>query len=121
VARPIGMLAMASAPVALFVIGGSLVGLAIGPLLGEVAPIAIGKLVVHPLIVFAFLLAMPPIEPTLRAALVAYASMPMLSIYPILAQRYGREGFFAAALLLTTLLSFATINVVLWILSAGLV
>jgi malonate transporter len=120
VARPVGMLAMATAPVALFVIGGSLVGLAVGQLLGDVAPIAIGKLVVHPLVVFLFLLLMPPIEPTLRAAVVAYASMPMLSIYPILAQKYGREGFFAAALLLTTLLSFATISVVLWILSAVL-
>jgi malonate transporter and related proteins len=120
VSRPIGMLAMASAPVALFVIGGSLVGLAIGPLLREVAPIAAGKLVVHPLVVLLFVLLLPPIEPALRAAVVAYASMPMLSIYPILAQKYGREGICAAALLLTTLLSFATISVVLWVLSAGL-
>jgi predicted permease len=118
--RAIGMLATASAAVALFVIGGSLVGLSPVGMRGDVALVAIGKLVVHPLAVFACLLLLPPVDPALRAAAVAYASMPMLSIYPILAQKYGREGFCAAALLVTTLVSFATISGVLWILTAGL-
>jgi predicted permease len=116
-ARTISMLASASAAVALFVIGGSLVGLGVGKLRDEVAPVAIGKLIVHPFAVFVFLLLLPPIDQTLRAAAVAYASMPMLSIYPILAQKYGREGFCAATLLVTTLLSFATISATLWLLT----
>ncbi|MEP7183098.1 MAG: AEC family transporter [Betaproteobacteria bacterium] len=118
VMQTIGLLATASTAVALFVIGGSLVGLKVGGMLGDVALIAIGKLVVHPLAVLALLLVLPPVDPVLRAAGVAYASMPMLSIYPILAQKYGREGFCAAALLVTTLLSFATISAILWMLSA---
>ena len=114
------MLANASAAVALFVIGGSLVGLSPAGMRGDVALVAIGKLAMHPLAVVAFLLLLPPVDPTLRAAAVAYASMPMLSIYPILAQKYGREGFCAAALLVTTLASFATISGTLWILTAVL-
>lgn len=116
--RAIGMLASASAAVALFVVGGSLVGLRVGGMLRDVALVATAKLAVHPLAVFAFLLLLPPIDPELRAAAVAYASMPMLSIYPILAQKYGREGFCATALLVTTLLSFATISGMLWVLTA---
>jgi hypothetical protein len=39
----------------------------------------------------------------------------MLSIYPILAQKYGFEEMCAAALLLATVLSFLTISVALWL------
>jgi hypothetical protein len=120
VSRTIGMLASASAAVALFVIGGTLVGLRVGGMLGDVALVAVGKLAVHPLAVLALLLVLPPIDPRLGAAAVAYASMPMLSIYPILAQKYGLQGFCAAALLVTTLASFATISATLWMLTAVL-
>jgi hypothetical protein len=37
-----------------------------------------------------------------------------MGIYPILAQRHGHEGFSAAALLGTTLGSFVTLNLLLW-------
>jgi malonate transporter len=46
----------------------------------------------------------PPDDATLRAAAVVFARVPMLSIYPILAQKYGFESFCAAALLLATVL-----------------
>jgi hypothetical protein len=89
-------------------------------MLGDVALVAVGKLAVHPLAVLVLLLLLPPIDPRLGAAAVAYASMPMLSIYPILAQKYGLQGFCAAALLVTTLASFATISATLWMLTAVL-
>jgi predicted permease len=117
VTRTIGMLATASAAVALFVIGGSLVGLEVRGMLGDVALVAIGKLVIHPLAVAGLLMLLPAVDPTLRAAAIVYAGMPMLSIYPILAQKYGREGFCAAALLVTTLASFVSISALLWLLS----
>jgi hypothetical protein len=112
--RTVNMLAMASTAVALFVIGGSLVGLDVRNVLGDVAVVALGKLVVHPLAVFAALWLLAPVDPHLRMAAVVYASMPMLSIYPILAQRYHYEGFCAAALLVATLLSFLTVSAALW-------
>ena len=51
--------------------------------------------------VLAMLSLLPPIDPTLRTAAIVYACMPMLSIYPVLAQKYQHEGFCAAALLAT--------------------
>jgi predicted permease len=118
--RTINMLAMASTALALFVIGGSLVGLDVQNVLGAVAGVALAKLLLHPLAVFAMLWLLPPIDPPLRMAAVIYASMPMLSIYPILAQRYHYEGFCAAALLVATLLSFVTVSIVLWLMTSVL-
>lgn len=39
----------------------------------------------------------------------------MMSIYPILAQKYGQEGLCAAALVATTVTSFFTISGFLWL------
>ena len=63
---------------------------------------------------------LPPADPALRTAAVVFVAMPMLSIYPILAQKYGLEGYCAAALLLATVLSFATISLGLWLLGPQL-
>lgn len=114
VAKAVGLMANASSAVALFVIGGSLVGLQLQGRLRDVGAIAFSKLVLHPLVVLGLLLLLP-IDAALRTAALAFAAMPMLSIYPILAQPYGEESFCAAALLLTTLLSFVTISIWLWL------
>lgn len=116
--RTVNMLAMASTALALFVIGGSLVGLDVKNVLGDVVVVALGKLLLHPLAVFAMLWVLAPVDAHLRTAAVIFASMPMLSIYPILAQRYHYEGFCAAALLVATLLSFLTVTGVLWVLTS---
>ncbi len=117
-ASTINMLAMSSMAVSLFVIGGSLVGLHVKGLRRDVSAIALGKLLLHPLAVGLMVWLVPPGDATLRAAAVVFAGVPMLSIYPILAQKYGFEGFCAAALLLATVLSFVTISVILWLLGS---
>ena len=114
VSRPVDMLAAASVPVALFVIGGSLVGLKIWGMMRDVAIVAAGKLFIHPLVVGLMLWLLPPMDPLFRTAALGYACMPMLGIYPILAQKYRLEGFCAAALLMTTWLSFFTISIIFW-------
>jgi malonate transporter len=115
-ARTINMLSLSSAAVSLFVIGGSLVGLTTKGMRRDVSAIAMGKLLVHPLAVGLLLWCFPPSDPGLRAAGVVFAGVPMLSIYPILAQKYGFESFCAAALLLATVMSFITISMMLWLL-----
>lgn len=111
--KVIDMLAVASAPVALFVIGGTLYGLKARGLMADVAMIAAGKLIIHPTaIALAFLLA-PSLDPNLKTAGILFASAPMLSIYPILGQRYGQEERCAAALLVSTVFSFITISLVI--------
>lgn len=118
-ARAIELLALASAPVALFVIGGSLVGQRVHGMLGEIGLIAIGKLVLHPLAVLAMLWLLPPIDPVLQMVALVLASAPMLTIYPIFGQKYGQEGMCAAALVITTLASFLTLSVLVGVLKSG--
>jgi len=116
--RTINMLANASTAVALFVIGGSLVGLHVKPILGRVSALALAKLLLHPLAVLGMLWLLGPVDPKLRMAGVVYASVPMLSIYPIVAQYYHEEGYCAAALLVAVMLSFLTVTGVLWAMTA---
>lgn len=106
--------ATAASPLALFVIGASLVGLRLEGLRRDLAVVVLGKLVLHPVAVFLALLILPPLDPPLRVAAVIFAGMPMLSLYPALAQKYQQEGFCAAALLVATVLSFVTISVWIW-------
>ena len=117
--RTVGLFAQASAALSLFVIGGSLAGLQTRGLHAQVAQIAFGKLIVHPLLTWAALrgleaLGMAPLDPALRTGVVLAAACPMFGIYPILAQKYGHEGLAAAALLGTTVASFFTISLALW-------
>ena len=120
-ARTVQMLAAASGAVSLFVIGGTLVGLSPGGMGLRIWSVVAGKLLLHPLLVFVAVSALPllglaPLSPELRFAAVLMAAMPMMSIYPILAQNYGEEDDAAAGMLLATLCSFFTINGLLWLL-----
>ncbi|MGA8785692.1 MAG: AEC family transporter [Polaromonas sp.] len=120
VGRTVTLFSQASGALSLFVIGGALVGLQIQGMRRQVAQIAVGKLLLHPLAVVAVLLlseaaGLVPMEPQLRMGLVLTAACPMMGIYPILAQRHGRDGLAAAALLGATVASFATISLLLWI------
>ena len=118
--RTINMLALASTALALFVIGGALVGLEVRNVFADAVTVALGKLMLHPLAVFAMLWLLGPIDLHLRRAAVIFASVPMLSIYPILAHKYQLEGFCAAALLVATLLSFLTVSAALWLMTSVL-
>jgi malonate transporter len=117
VTRAIDMFAMTSAPIALFVIGGTLVGLEIEGMIGDVLRIVVGKLLIHPLAVFTAVMLLPFIAPQLKMAAVIFACVPMLSIYPILGQRYHLEGVCAAALMGATVTSFFSITV--WLIAVS--
>jgi len=111
--QTVSLAAAAAPPTALFVIGGSLVGLQLAGIRGDIALITCGKLLLHPLCVLAFVLLFPPEQPLLRAAAILFAAMPMLSIYPVLAQRHGHERICAAALLAATVSSFVSISLLI--------
>lgn len=118
-ARAVDMLTSASAPVALFSIGGTLAGLSLKGMSGDIGMVVAGKLILHPLAVFLLFLLLPFGDPSLRTAAVINAGMPMLSIYPMLAMKYGKEGITSAAVVLATIVSFFTISVLLWLTGAG--
>lgn len=117
--KSVSMVASSTSPIALFVIGGSLVGLHLNGLRVDMGLIVVGKLVLHPLCVLAWVLLFPPTEPLLRGAAVLFAAMPMMSIYPVLAHRYGQEKLCSAALLGATVLSFFTITAAIALLPAA--
>lgn len=126
ITRTVTLFSAASSGMALFIIGGTLVGLQVKGMRRQVSLIAVGKLLLHPLAVFAAvsllpLLGLPAVDGDLRTAAVLSAAMPMLGIYSILAQRHGFEGFTAAALLATTAASFFSLSAILWLMrhSAG--
>lgn len=115
VGEAIALLAGIAPPVALFVIGGTLASLPVRGAYRQVAGIVAGKLVLHPLAVFAALALAPGVDATTLAGGVLFASVPMLSIYPILGQRHGREMLCATALFAATLASFFTISALIWL------
>jgi predicted permease len=117
VATAIDMLASAAPPAALFVIGASLFGLRVQGMASDVGQIVLGKLVLHPLAVLGAFLLMPDMDPFLLAGGLLFACAPMISVYPIIGQRYGMEAVSAAALMVGTLASFVTISLVIWLMT----
>lgn len=110
IAKPLQMLAMASSATALFAVGGTLAGLQLKGTLGDIARIVSGKLVLHPVVVFLVLFLVPSLDPTMKKAMLIYASAPMLSVFALLGRPYGQEQTGAASLMVATLLSFLTIS-----------
>ena len=108
------MLAASASALALFVIGGSLVGL---PLIGNRAlamQITVGKLFLHPAMVFVALLVLGTgLSPELQAAVILSAAMPIFTIYTVFAMEHGREGVASLALLGTTVGAFVTLTLLL--------
>lgn len=115
--RTVTLFAQASGALSLFVIGGSLVGLPVKGMGSNVAQIAVGKLLFHPLVMtFVLWWILPIQDPVLRMAALLTCAMPMFGIYPILTQKHGHDGLSAAALLVTTMASFVSLNALLWLL-----
>ncbi len=108
--RTLDMLGGSAAAVALFAIGGGLASQRVQGSIGPALGVAAGKLIGHPLVAFGILTLVPGLDPMLRQAALILAALPMVTLYPLLAQRYGQGEIPATALVLTTLLAFITIN-----------
>ncbi|WP_341645538.1 AEC family transporter [Thauera sp. SDU_THAU2] len=117
--KAIDMLSLASAAIALFVIGGNLAGSSVRGMGREVALITAGKLLLHPLAVLLAVIIVPGIPVELQAAAVLFACVPMLSIYAILGQKYGMEALCSAVLVVATIVSFVTISIIIWLVKAS--
>ena len=117
--RAVGMLAASCSAMALLVVGGSLTGQAFRGIWRDVSLIMVGKLLLHPLVVLLLVMVLPPMPREMQIAVVILAAVPQMGIYPILAQRYGHDGLAASAQLATTVVSFVTLNALLWILRPG--
>lgn len=124
VARSIDLCASASSAASLFVIGGTLVGISLKKESLHAAPVIIGKLILHPLLVLGAVMlighaGMTPLEPNYQMSILLMAATPMMGIYPTLAQAYGRAQSSAVSLLLATLVSFFTLSAFLWVMQGA--
>lgn len=116
-AKAIHMLAEAAGPAALFTIGGMLHGLRVRGMAVDVSQVVLGKLILHPLAVLGVFLLLPHPDPLLVAGALLFACAPMISVYPLFGQQYGQGDASAAALMVSTLGSFVTISLVIWLLT----
>ncbi|WP_235040809.1 AEC family transporter [Vreelandella profundi] len=111
------LLADAAGPAALFVIGGTLFGLQVKGMARDVGQIVIGKLLIHPLVIFIAFSLVPDIDPLYKVGAILFAAAPMISIYPLIGQRYGAGGMSAAAMLVATISSFFTLSLIIGLLT----
>lgn len=113
VEEAIAMMARASVPCAVFVVGGTVAGLKLSGIAGETVWPVLGKLVLHPLAVAAGFGLVGGVPPELAATGIVFASVPMFTVYPILAGRFNLGGMAAGALVVATGLGLLSITVAL--------
>jgi malonate transporter len=113
----IDVLAVTVAGVSLFAIGGMLVGLKTRGMVTDLSSIVVGKLIIHPLYIFVLMIFFPAMPQLFQHVAILLACMPMFSIFAVIGMRYQYGGLCSAVLLPTTLVSFITINLVVWLIS----
>jgi hypothetical protein len=117
-AQAIDMLAEAAGPAALFTIGGMLHGLKARGMAVDVSQVVLGKLLLHPLaVLLAAFLLLPDPDPLMIAGALLFACAPMISVYPLFGKQYGQGDISAAGLMVSTLASFVTISLMIWLLT----
>ncbi len=120
VERLLDTLARAAAPCALFAMG---VTLALRPLKRvpvELGPIAILKLVIHPVIAYVMLSVVGNFDPVWVYTAVLLAALPTATNVFVLAQQYGVWVERASAsVLITTVLSVGTVTLLLYLIQSG--
>jgi predicted permease len=123
VATAIDMLAKASAPCALFVVGGTIAtlrgqgrvsGRASG-VAAEVGCIVACKLFLHPLAVAGAFFLVGGADPGMERIGIVLASVSMITVYPIFGARYGLGAVSSTALVAATAIGFVTITAALGI------
>lgn len=113
----IQLIANSASAVALFVIGGSLVGLSFEGNLRLASQAAVGKLLVMPLfaalVMFVMQRAGITLDPDFRTAAFVSAALPTMAVAAIFAQEVGRGALASLSILINTLGAFITLNLVL--------
>lgn len=112
--RSVDLIAGTSTGVALFTVGGMLVGLQIKGALTDIFMIVGSKLLIMPTVAFGLLMSfiaigLPDLPNELRAAAIITCALPPFSIMPSIAEPYGEADVTTAAMMLSILLSFFTL------------
>lgn len=116
-ATAVDMLAKASAPCALFVVGGTVARLGVSGRASGVAAeagfIVACKLLLHPLSVAAAFFLIGGSDTAMEKLGIVLASVSMITVYPIFGTRFGLGGVSSTALVAATAIGFFTITAAL--------
>ena len=116
-ARPIELVAGATIPIQLLLLGMALSRVRIGKLLRQAVPISLAKLILPPLLAWG-LTTILGVEGLLRAVLILQASAPTAVNALILSLQYERRSdLTASVVLLTTLGGLGVTSLLLWLLT----
>jgi predicted permease len=110
--RALALVAAVAPGAALLVVGGAMAGQPLSGSVGTALAVAAGKLAVYPLAAFAAMTALGMSGEAIGIALV-FAAAPMISVFPLLAGRHAGTALPAIAMVVTTVLSFASVSLVL--------
>jgi malonate transporter and related proteins len=118
------LVAGSASALALFSMGGMLVGMRLRGQRADLAVVIAGKLLVMPVIGVGLVMLLPllglaPLEPELRVAAVLTCALPSMSMAAALGEQYGEGEFGAATMLLSTAVSFLTLTA--WLLGLAAV
>lgn len=121
--RSATLLAQVSTGLALFSVGGMLVGLRLKGAGADVGLAVVGKLVLMPTVGLGLVLGLqavglPSLPIELQMAAVVTCALPTFAILPAIVDQYGDTDVATAAMMLSTVLSFLTMTAWLQILSA---
>lgn len=116
VVQALEMLGKTASPIALFVIGGSLVGMSLKAVNVQSVMLVGFKIVLMPLIIFVLLSILPNVSQEMRYAGTLLAALPMPIVFGILGQNYGLNDKALTALMLSTILGFVVLSglIALW-------
>jgi malonate transporter len=126
--QTIGLLADAASPVALFTIGAVLARSQLQAArpapLGDVVPVALAKLLAHPLLIGAVghgaIALGVALEPAALTVLVLVACLPSASNVALLSERFGADtGRVARIILVSTALSFLSFSAAVFVLAGA--
>lgn len=112
-----GMMSKACAPVALLVIGGSLVGTRVAGQIAEITTFTLMKLTTHAIWVAIMATLVFGLEPQLRLIAIMMAAMPSFSMLAIIGNTFGQGRLCSSIVLCTTLLSFLSLTLLMTLLS----
>lgn len=113
--RTLQMVAASSSAVALFSIGGMLVGLRLRGQVADILTAVGGKLLLMPALAVALvhalpLLGLPPLTGELRATVILTAALPSMTVMAAVAEQHGEGELGAASMMASTVVSFLTMS-----------
>ena len=108
--QPLDMLGKTASPVALFVIGGSLVGIGLNALDRQSFLLVSIKCILMPAVVFGLLWLLPNVSKEMLFAGTLIAALPMPIAFGIFGQYYGLNERALAPLMLSTIIGFMVVS-----------